>query len=171
MLSISTANADRLLKSARMTGSLKGRSTTKPGALLKQQIEIRTHDGWDDNKPGYFEIDLVAHCADSGAGEFLYTLTLTDICTQWTEVQPIRNKGQIAVLEAIVAARKALPFPMIGLDSDNGSEFINHHLHTWCKQENIALTRCRPYKKNDQCQVEQKNWTIVTCFILFPQCE
>ena len=161
LLTISPATADRLLTVLRTGEALRGRSTTKPGTLLREQIRIRTQFAWDEQKPGYFEVDLVAHCAESAAGEFLYTLTLTDIATGWTECQALLNRSQIGVTEAIERVRKLLPFPILGLDSDNGGEFINHNLKRYCDEHKIDFTRCRPYKKNDQCYVEQKNWTVV----------
>jgi hypothetical protein len=161
LVALSAATADRLLKPARSSAGAYGKTTTKPGTLLKHQIPIRTFSEWDDNRPGFFEADLVAHCAQTARGDFLYTLTLTDIATQWTECLPLRNRSQSAVAEAIVAMRKQLPFALLGLDSDNGSEFINQTLLRYCQEEKITFTRCRPYKKNDQCHVEQKNWSIV----------
>ena len=161
LMTISPATADRLLVVVRNGESLRGRSTTKPGSLLREQIRIRTQFAWDEQKPGYFEVDLVAHCAESTAGEFLYTLTLTDIATGWTECQALLNRSQIGVTNAIERVRKLLPFPILGIDSDNGTEFINHNLKRYCDEHNIEFTRCRPYKKNDQCHVEQKNWTVV----------
>lgn len=161
LLTISPATADRLLAAVRNGEPLRGRSTTKPGTLLRAQIRIRTQFAWDEQKPGYFEVDLVAHCAESTAGEFLYTLTLTDIATGWTECQALLNRSQIGVTDAIERVRKLLPFPILGIDSDNGTEFINHNLKRYCDKHKIEFTRCRPYKKNDQCHVEQKNWTVV----------
>lgn len=161
LFTISPATADRLLASVRNGEPLRGRSTTKPGTLLREQIRIRTQFAWDEQKPGYFEVDLVAHCAESTAGEFLYTLTLTDIATGWTECQALLNRSQIGVSDAIERVRKLLPFPILGIDSDNGTEFINHNLKRYCDEHKIEFTRCRPYKKNDQCHVEQKNWTVV----------
>lgn len=161
ILSLSPATADRLLKTARSSAGAQGKSTTKPGTLLKHQIPVRTFSEWDDVQPGFFEADLVAHCNDTVRGEFLYTLTLTDIATQWTECLPLLNRSQLAVTEAIAASRKLLPFALLGIDSDNGSEFINQTLLRYCQEEKITFTRCRPYKKNDQCHVEQKNWSIV----------
>ncbi len=159
LLCISPATVDRLLGAVRRSHPLRGRSTTKPGTLLRDQIRVRTEFAWDEQKPGYFEADLVAHCAESTAGDFLYTLTLTDIATGWTECQPLLNRSQIGVTEAIERIRKLLPFPILGIDSDNGSEFIN--LKRYCDERKIEFTRSRPYKKNDQCHVEQKNWTVV----------
>lgn len=161
LLSVSAATADRLLRKVRYSLQWRGRTTTKPGTLLKQQIAIRTANGWDDTRPGYGEVDLVAHCGASTAGEFLYTLVLTDIATQWTDFEAIRTKGQKEVVEAIRRIHARLPFPLLGIDSDNGSEFINAHLFAYCKQQAIHFTRCRPYRKNDQCHVEQKNWSLI----------
>lgn len=161
VLTVSAATADRLLRKVRYSLEWRGRSTTKPGTLLKQQIAIRTANGWDDLRPGYVEVDLVAHCGGSGAGDFLYTLVFTDIATQWTDFEAICTKGQKEVVAAIRRIRNRLPFSLLGIDSDNGSEFINGHLYRMCKTEGIQLTRCRPYRKNDQCRVEQKNWSLI----------
>jgi len=107
------------------------------------------------------EIDLVAHCGDSVAGQFLCTLTCTDIATGWTDVTGLLHRSQQAVSEAIGRMRQRLPFPLLGIDSDNGSEFINDLLYRYCLDEKITFTRSRPYKKNDQAHVEQKNWSVV----------
>jgi hypothetical protein len=107
------------------------------------------------------EIDLVAHCGGTAAGQYLYTLTMTDICTGWTECFALINRSQVTVEAGIDLIRRRLPFPLLGIDSDNGGEFINYHLKRYCDQYNITFTRCRPYKKNDQCHVEQKNGAIV----------
>ena len=161
LLALSPATADRLLKAARASAGPRGKTTTKPGTLLKHQIPVRTFSEWDDDRPGFAEVDLVAHCNDTTRGEYLHTLTMTDIATQWTECLPLRNRSQQTVTDAIAIARKQLPFAMLGLDSDNGGEFINQTLLRYCKEEEITFTRCRPYRKNDQCHVEQKNWSIV----------
>ncbi len=107
------------------------------------------------------EIDLVAHCGGTTVGEYCHTLTMTDICTGWTECCALVNRSQITVRAAIEQVCKRLPFALLGIDSDNGSEFINYHLHDWCKEQKIDFTRCRPYRKNDQCHVEQKNGAVV----------
>ena len=159
LLSLSAATADRLLRSERR--QRRGLGTTKPGSLLKHAIPIRTFADWNDARPGFLEVDLVAHCGVSSQGEYLHTLTLTDIATGWTECLPLLNRSQRAVSEAIGRARTRLPFPLRGLDSDNGSEFINANLLRYCQQEQITFTRSRPYQKNDQAHVEQKNWSIV----------
>jgi len=161
LLSLSPATADRLLAPVRRVALPRGRTTTKPGSLLKHQIPIRTFADWDDDRPGFLEIDLVAHGGESTSGEYLPSLVLTDIRTQWTECVALPNRGEQAVSTAIAHARTLLPVPILGLDSDNGGEFINHHLVRYCTREGITFTRCRPYKKNDQCHVEQKNYSIV----------
>jgi len=160
LLSMSRSTIDRCLVKARYY-SLKGISTTKPGTLLKKSIPVRTWHDWDDTKPGFVEIDLVAHCGGDAAGQFIYTLTAVDVSTGWTECLAIPNKTQIAVSNAIKALRLRLPFPLLGIDSDNGSEFINDLLYRYCLEEKITFTRSRPYKKNDQAYVEQKNWSVV----------
>ena len=133
---------------------------TKPGTLLKHQIPLKT-DHWDVKEPGFTEIDLVSHSGSSAAGEFCYSLNLTDIHTGWTETQAVLGKGQEAVRAALASIRQALPFALRGIDSDNGSEFINDHLYRYCRAEKIQFTRGRPYKKDDNAHIEQKNWTHV----------
>lgn len=160
LLSMSRSTIDRCLKNARYT-KLKGISTTKPGTLLKKSIPIRTWHEWDDTRPGFMEMDLVAHCGDNAAGQFIFTLTAVDVATGWTECLAIPNKTQIAVFTAIKAMRLRLPFPLLGIDSDNGTEFINDLLYRYCLDEKIDFTRSRPYRKNDQAYVEQKNGSVV----------
>ena len=161
LLSMSRATIDRCLKKARFTSPQHGLSTTKPGSLLKQAIPIRTFTPWEEERPGFLEIDLVAHCGQSVDGTYLNTLTATDLATGWTECRALPNKTQAAVSQAIAAMRHDLPFPLLGLDSDNGSEFINNNLYRYCVDEQITFTRSRPYQKNDQAHVEQKNWSVV----------
>ena len=160
LLKISRATIDRCLKSARFEHH-KGLSTTKPGTLLKKAIPVRTFTEWSDERPGFEEIDLVAHCGETTEGQYLNTLTCTDIATGWTECLGLPNKTQVAVSQAIQILRQRLPFPLLGLDSDNGSEFINETLYRYCLAEQITFTRSRPYRKNDQAHVEQKNWSVV----------
>ena len=112
-------------------------------------------------RPGFAEIDLVSHSGNSGEGEFAYTLNLTDVYSGWTESRALLGKSQVAVQQALDEIRASLPFPLLGLDSDNGSEFINWHLKRWCEAQHIQLTRGRPYKKDDNAHIEQKNWTHV----------
>ena len=158
---ISAATIDRLLAPERKRLELKSRSGTKPGTLLKHQVAIRTFADWDENKPGFAETDLVSHGGGDERGDFCQTLCLTDVSSAWTEAEAVRNKAQVWVFEALKNIRQRLPFDLLGLDSDNGSEFINGHLITYCKQEGITFTRSRPYRKNDNCFVEEKNYTLI----------
>ncbi len=161
LLAISPATADRLLQAERQRAKPHGLSTTKPGTLTKDAIPIRTFADWDEVQPGFTEVDLVAHCGESAKGEYLHSLTVTDVATGWTECLALRNRGQQVVFRALLRARGRLPFPLLGIDSDNGVEFINAHLLRYCQDEHLTFTRSRPYKKNDQAYVEQKNWSIV----------
>ena len=160
LLKISSASIDRYLRPARIQ-SVHGLSTTKPGSLLKTLIPIQTFTKWDAERPGFLEIDLVAHCGNTTQGQYLNTLTCTDLATGWTEVTGVLHRSQEAVAEAIQRMRQRLPFPLLGIDSDNGSEFINELLYRYCLDEQITFTRSRPYQKNDQAHVEQKNWSVV----------
>ena len=161
LLSISAATIDRVLAPERVRLRIKGRSGTKPGTLLKRQIPIRTFADWDDLAPGFCEVDLVAHDGGNPAGEFCQTLDLTCVATGWTEMRALRNKAQRWCFEALQDIERTLPFPLLGLDSDNGSEFINAQLFTWCMDNEITFTRSRPQRKNDNCFVEQKNFPVV----------
>jgi len=158
---MSTATIDRLLKPYRQRGVRRPFSTTKPGSLLKAAIPIRTFADWDDKRPGFLEVDLVAHCGESTEGFYLNTLSTVDVATGWVECQGVWGKGQDRVGAAIHHIGQRLPFPLLGLDSDNGSEFINHRLYAYCERKGITFTRSRPYKKNDSAHVEQKNWSVV----------
>lgn len=170
LLSMSTATVDRLLNPERKKlGG--GRSATKRGSLLKKQIPVRTFAEWNDVVAGFVEADLVAHCGETVAGSFLNTLVLTDILTAWTEFLPVLYKNEANVLEALQVARDLLPFPLKGLDTDNGSEFINNALLSFCQKESITFTRSRPYKKNDQAHVEEKNGSIVRRMIGYDRYE
>jgi len=160
LLKISRATIDRCLKSARFEHR-KGLSTTKPGTLLKKAIPVRTFTPWEDERPGFVEVDLVAHCGETTQGQYLNTLSCVDIATGWMECLGLPNKTQQVVSQAILILRQQLPFPLLGLDSDNGSEFINDTLYRYCLAEQITFTRSRPYRKNDQAHVEQKNWSVV----------
>jgi hypothetical protein len=161
LLNLSPATVDRILAGKRKQISVKGRSLTKPGTLLKGQIPIHTFSDWNEQKPGFVEIDLVGHDGGNGSGEFACTLDVTDVATGWTETQAVKNKAQQWVFEALKDIRERLPFPLLGIDSDNGGEFINHHLYRYCRQEKINFTRSRSYRKNDNCFVEQKNYSVV----------
>src|SRR5215470_1945691 len=158
---ISTATLERVLAPARRTVPRRGRSTTQPGSWLKQQIPLRTFADWNEAQPGFLEIDLVAHCGADSSGFFLHTLCAVDITTGWVELQPIWGKGHKRVKAALHEIRGRLPVPLRGLDSDNGSEFINRPLYYYCWREGIVFTRSRPYRKNDSAHVEQKNGALV----------
>lgn len=165
LLQISPATIDRLLRPERAKQTVKGRAMTKPGTLLKHQVPIRTFSDWDDERPGFLEMDLVGHEGGRAEGDYCFTLDLTDVATGWTELVAVQNKAQKWVFEGLQNLRKRLPFTVLGLDSDNGSEFINHHLVTYCKEQQITFTRSRPHRKNDNCYVEQKNWSVVRRFV------
>jgi hypothetical protein len=158
---ISAATIDRVLKPYRGKRVRRPLSTTRPGSLLKRAIPIRTFSEWDEGEPGFMEVDLVAHCGESTEGFYLNTLCGVDIFTGWVECQEIWGKGQQRVRAGVHRMRGRLPFRLLGLDSDNGSEFINHKLYQYCQEEGITFTRSRPYRKNDSAHVEQKNWTVV----------
>lgn len=160
LLSISPATVDRLLKVERKKNK-KGLSTTKSGGLLKKQIPIRTFMDWSDVVPGFCEADLVAHCGGRVDGTFLNTLVLTDIASGWTELLALLKRSEADVLTALPIAQKLLPFALLGLDTDNGSEFINYELLRFCESQKITFTRSRAYRKNDQAHVEEKNVSIV----------
>lgn len=158
---MSPATIDRLLHPWKDKGGRRSFSTTRPGSLLRSAIPIRTFADWQDNRPGFIEVDLVAHCGESLEGFYLNTLMAVDVATGWSEFIGVWGKGQQRVGTSIHHVRERLPFPLLGLDSDNGSEFINQDLARWCRNEGITFTRSRPYKKNDNCFVEQKNGNIV----------
>ncbi len=158
---MSPSTIDRLLRPCRRVGGRKSLSTTRPGGLLKNSIPIRTFADWQENKPGFLEMDLVAHCGESAEGFYLNTLCAVDVASGWTECLPVWGKGQFRVRSAVHRMRQHLPFPLLGVDSDNGSEFINQCFYTYCSQEKITFTRSRSYKKNDSCHVEQKNGNVV----------
>jgi hypothetical protein len=163
LLAMSPATIDRLLKSSRLTYKRKGLTGTKPGYLLKNQIPIKT-DYWDVTRPGFMEADTVAHCGDSMAGDFVWSLTLTDILSSWTEARAMWNKGSEGVVKQVKNIEVNLPFEILGFDCDNGSEFLNWHLiryFTDGRSKEVQFTRSRPYKKNDNAHVEQKNWSFV----------
>jgi hypothetical protein len=161
LLAISAATADRLLRSDRAACGVKGMSTTKAGSLLKKQIPLRTFTEWQDSVVGFFEVDLVAHCGTNVAGTFLWTLVMTDVASGWTECYALPQRSGSAVVQAVRHLQKLLPFPILGLDTDNGSEFINEHLLSFCNANGITFTRGRVHRKNDQCFVEQKNGNVV----------
>jgi hypothetical protein len=160
LLAVSPSTIDRSLraKKRRLRRRIYGR--TKPGTLLRHQIEVRC-EHWDVKVPGYLELDLVSHSGECAEGEFISTLNLTDIASTWDESRAVCGKGEQGILQALEEMSQALPFPVLGIDSDNGSEFINWHLKTYCDERDLQFTRSRPYKKDDNAHIEQKNWTHV----------
>jgi len=158
---MSAATIDRLLRPERQKYQLKGRAHTRPGTLLKHQIPMRTFNEWEEAQPGFLEIDLVGH--DGGVLDSLHAFTLnaTDVASGWTSSTALKNKAQVWSLAGIEKIRAKLPFSLLGLDSDNGSEFINETLFNFCQEHKITFTRSRPYRKNDSCFVEQKNYSVV----------
>lgn len=162
LLAMSPATMDRRLKPHRLgLVQTKGRSMTRPGSLLKSQIPLKTWHEWDDTKPGFIEIDLVAHDGGDNNGHYHWSLDATDVATGWTEAITITSKGERIVAAGLDQLRVRFPFAILGVHSDNGSEFINHHLLRWSQHAEITFTRGRPNHKNDQAFVEQKNWTLV----------
>ncbi len=151
----------RLLAPARAQYPPRGATITRPGTWLKHEIPIRTFTEWDEVRPGFLEVDLVAHCGSSTQGFYLCTLCAVDIATAWVELDAVWGKGQQRVGTAIHHMRQRLPMGLLGLDSDNGSEFINQSLYAWCQREGITFTRSRAWKKNDSAHVEQKNGAVV----------
>jgi len=160
VLSISARQIDRRLKDQKKKLARKMYGRTKPGKLLKHQIPIKT-DNWDVSEPGFTEVDLVSHSGPNASGTFIHSLNITDILLGWVETMPIMGKSEKVTLTAIEAIIKDLPFTLRGIDSDNGSEFINNLLFKYCENNNIQFTRSRPYKKDDNAHIEQKNWTHV----------
>ncbi|GHU44655.1 integrase [Spirochaetia bacterium] len=158
---ISRCTVERMLRGERKRCKTKGTCATKPGTLLKQQIPVRTFWHWDDKKPGFTEVDTVSHDGGYAEGEFAYTLSLTDVALCWSEFRALRNKARKWTLEQFEDIRTSFPVPLKGIDSDNGSEFINWHLKGWCETNEINFTRGRQYHKNDNAYVEQKNGDIV----------
>jgi hypothetical protein len=169
---ISAASIDRVLAPLRARMQPKGRGGTKPGRWLKNQIPIKT-DQWDEKRPGFMEADTVAHCGDSLEGDFVWSLVFTDIATGWTEMRAVWNKGAGGIIAQIRAIEKSLPFALLGFDCDNGSEFLNHHLWRYFSERKrpVQFTRSRPYHKNDNAHVEQKNWTHVRCLLGYARLE
>ncbi len=164
LLSISPSTIDRALKDKKRKLKRRLYGRTKPGTLLRHQIPVRT-DTWDVKRPGFLEADLVSHSGGSSFGEFIFSLNLTDILSGWVETQAVMGKGEAGVVRSVEKLSVRMPFQVLGLDSDNGSEFINNHLFRWCEKREIQFTRSRPYKKDDNAHIEQKNWTHVRKFM------
>jgi len=161
LVSMSAATIDRRLAGERAKCKFRGRVGTKPGSLLKSQIPVRTWAEWDDARPGFVEIDTVFHDGGNRGGGHAFTLTVTDIATGWTENRSVPDRSAKCVLAALNDIARRMPFPILGVDCDNGSEFINEDLLGWCQGRQITFTRSRPGNKNDGCHVEQKNWAVV----------
>ena len=162
---MSAATIDRRLAPERKKYLARGGCRTKPGTLLKSQIPVRTWADWDDAVPGFVEIDLVSHDGGHAVGEHVWTLTVTDVATGWTENRSVPTKARKWVMAALDEITAVMPFPIRGIDSDNGSEFINFHLLDWCDKRQITFTRSRVGNKNDGCHVEQKNWSAVRTLV------
>ena len=160
LLRMSARQMDRRLKAQKTQRRRRIYGRTKPGYLLKHHIPVKT-DRWDVATPGFTEVDLVSHSGNSASGEFAHTLNVTDSHSTWTESRAVLGRGEEAVQRALNEIAGVLPFTLLGVDSDNGSEFINWHLKSWCERKQIQLTRGRPYKKDDNAHIEQKNWTHV----------
>jgi hypothetical protein len=160
LLEASARTLDRLLGPLRAQASR--RSLTRPGTLLRQQIPIRG-SVWEEGKAGWLEVDTVALCGGSASGEYVWMLDGVDYATGWVEVRGMWGRGQAGTLEALQDVERVLPFPLLGLDSDNGGEFLNHHVLGWLQKRErpVFMTRSRPYKKDDNAHVEQKNWTHI----------
>lgn len=161
LLQVSAATVDRLLRPERKRYELKSRARTRPGTLLKHQVPIRTFAEWEEGKPGFLEIDLVGHDGGNTQGEFLYSLNATDVASGWIETEAVRNRAQVWTFQALEKIKQRLPFALLGIDSDNDGAFINDHLVRYCQKNNLTFTRSRPYRKNDSCYVEQKNYSVV----------
>ena len=158
---MSAATIDRLLRPERQKYQLKGRTHTRPGTLLKHQIPMRTFSEWDEAQPGFMEMDLVGHDGGVIDSHHAFTLNAVDIASGWNCSRALKNKAQVWILEGVQKIQAKLPFPLLGIDSDNGSEFINETLYNFCVEHKITFTRSRPYRKNDSCFVEQKNYSVV----------
>jgi hypothetical protein len=160
LLAASPRTLDRLLRPLRVQS--RRPSLTRPGSLLRQQIPIRG-SVWEDNKPGWLEVDTVALCGGNAAGDYVWMLDAVDYATTWVSTRAIWNRGQEGTLAALMDLEQCLPFPLLGLDSDNGGEFLNYHVLAWLQKRArpVFMTRSRPYKKDDNAHIEQKNWTHV----------
>ncbi len=161
LVSASPATLERMLAGAQLPVRRKSRSLTKPGTMLRNRIQVRTFSDWNDARPGFVEVDTVAHCGPTTKGFHLWTVTAVDVSTGWMEMDVVWGKTQTRVAAAIRRMHRRLPVPLLGLDTDNGSEFINKGLLAYCEHNGITFTRSRPYRKNDSAHVEQKNGAVV----------
>ena len=160
ILRIGARTIDRYLASKKRDLRKRLYGRTKPGTLLRHQIPIKC-ESWDEVAAGHLELDTVSHSGECASGTFAYTLNLTDIASTWVETRSVLGKGEVAILDAFRQMKASLPFPVLSIDSDNGGEFINNRLFEYCQNERIGFTRSRPYKKDDNAHIEQKNWTHV----------
>lgn len=165
LLKISAATCNRLLKAERRKLGIKGRSGTKPGSLLKNQIPIHTWFDWDNTKPGFLEVDTVHHNGGSPSGEYIHTLDTQDVATGWNECQALMGRGERFLVQALTAIKGRLPFPTLGIDFDSGGEFVNWHLVRYCRKNKISYTRARESYSNDQPYIEQQNYSVVRTFV------
>jgi len=170
LLKISLGTVKKVLQKTKHRSLIKIGGTTRPGSILKSQIAIR-YEPWSEVDPGFLEMDTVAHCGETVAGEFVYSLNLVDISSGWNEQAAIWGKGEKATLEQFKKIEKRLPFKILGIDPDNGSEFINWHMHRYCKKQRYTFSRSRPYHKNDNAHIEQKNWTAIRQLIGYSRLE
>src|SRR6266536_2576623 len=168
---MSAATIDRLLRPERQKSKLKGHTHTRPGTLLKHQIPMRTFSEWDEQQPGFLEIDLVGHDGGVLDSFHAFTLNATDVASGWTSSTALKNKAQVWSLAGVQKIQAKLPFPLLGIDSDNGSEFINETLYNYCQEHKITFTRSRPYRKNDSCFVEQKNYSVIRRAVGYQRCD
>src|SRR6185312_10978955 len=161
LLSMSAATIDRALREVRGSSGGRTRRRVPPSAAVRRSVTVRTFEGWDDPPPGFVEADLVAHSGPVARGSFVQTLTLTDIATGWTECAPVLVREQTLLTAVLGEIRTLLPFPLLGFDTDNDRVFLNQTVRDYCEASGITFTRCRPYRKNDQAWVEQKNGAVV----------
>lgn len=168
---MSASTIDRLLRPIRAARRPHGRGATRGFSNLKRSIPVHTHADRHYQKPGHLEIDLVAHCGESTRGDYVVTLDAVDLATFWVEPMTPSGRGQEAVLQALKTVRERLPFPLLSIDSDNDGSFINDMMQRYCKQERIAIGRSRPYRKNDQAHVEQRNWSVIRQLIGYDRYE
>lgn len=161
LLAMSAATIDRALREARGPTGARPRRRSPPSAAIRRSIAVRTFDGWNDPPPGFVEADLVAHSGPTSKGSYVQTLTLTDIATGWTECAPVLVREQKLLTQVLGELRKMMPFVLLGFDTDNDSVFMNETVRDYCQAAGVEFTRCRPYRKNDQAWVEQKNGAVV----------
>jgi hypothetical protein len=171
LLKISVSTCERLLRPHKAAFRPVGQSLTRPGSMLKAQIPVRTWADWSETEPGFCEMDLVHHCDNDTYGQYVHTLGLTDVILGWTEVQALKNRSETTVLSGVDSIRLRMPYPLKGLDSDCGGEFINAIMYRYCMDKKIVFTRARTSKKNDQCRIEQKNFSVIRQYVGYDRYE